>query len=161
MYYWKADTLRFLTLTSAPDSVEIWRAWKSFVQQVRRKYGQFAYFMIQTNEGNGVIHCVFKGKYIPFKWIQDKWKIYHGAFQVNIKRVGKVYSPSGLAGYFLTQYIGHQNAIVRYQMSRDWLPPKNIEKWTWMKRRYREKGMTVILNQWHIWLDEKHQTKIK
>jgi len=80
---------------------------------------------------------------------------------VNIKRVGKVYSPSGLAGYFLTQYIGHQNAIVRYQMSRDWLPPKNIEKWTWMKRRYREKGMTVILNQWHILLDEKHQTKIK
>lgn len=160
MYYWKADTLRFLTLTSSPNSVDIWRAWKSFVQQVRRKYGQFAYFMIQTNEGNGVIHCVFKGKYIPFEWIQDKWTIYHGAFHVNIKKVGKVYSPSGLAGYFLTQYIGHQNAIVRYQMSRDWLPPKNIEKWTWMKRRYRKKGMNVVLNEWHNWLDGKHQAKL-
>lgn len=161
MYYWKSDALRFLTLTSAPDSGDIWRAWKSFVQQVRRKYGQFAYFMIQTNEGNGVIHCVFKGKYIPFEWIQDKWRRYHGAFHVNIKKVGKVYSPSGLAGYFLSQYIQRQNAIVRYQMSRDWLPPGNIKIWTIVKRKYRKRGMEVILESWHEWLDSNHQTKLK
>ena len=161
MYYWKSDRLRFLTMTSAPNSGDIWRAWKSFVQQVRRKYGQFAYFMIQTDEGNGVIHCVFKGKYIPFEWIQEKWKRYHGAFHVNIKIVGRVCNPSGLAGYFLSQYIGHQNAIVRYQMSRDWLPPENIKQWAYVKRRHRQKGFDVVLNEWHKWLDENHQTKIQ
>ena len=171
MYYWKADQLRFLTLTSSPNSGDIWRAWKSFVQQVRRKYGQFAYFMVQTEEGYGVIHCVCKGKYIPFEWIQEKWKRYHGAFHVNIKRVGRVYSPSGLAGYFLTQYIGHQNAIKRYQMSRDWLPPGNIKKWALMKRRYckrrysyskmNEGDLDLLLKAWHEWLDENHQMKIE
>jgi len=42
------------------------------------------YIATFTNEGYGVIHVVFVGTYIPFEWIQEKWKKIHCAFQVNI-----------------------------------------------------------------------------
>ena len=82
------------------------------------------------------------------------------AFHVNIKKVRKVYNAPGLAGYFLAQYVGNQNAINRYQMSRNWLPPGNIRKWAEVKKKYRKKGINVVLARWHEWLDENHQTKL-
>ena len=148
--YHQGETIRFLTLTSADDSpADMMYSFKRLVQEIRRLTPQYLinskcitlkeaaryyagkpadepleieYCGCRTNEGNGVIHVLITGDYIPFKWLQDTWKRVHGAFHVNVQRVREG-TPDRVAGYCLGQYITNQDGFVRMVVSSGWLYP--------------------------------------
>jgi hypothetical protein len=174
MYYHKKEEFRFLTVTSSPDSPDIRKSWNNFVKQVRNNFGKFEYVAIFTDEGYGVIHVVFVGTYIPFEWIQERWKKIHGAFHVNIQKIrpysnkrhrkgmwwtyrakshDKVYFPPGLASYVLNQYLADQNAIRSINWSRGWVYPGFVKDWESIKKRYKHEGKIRLVEEWHKFLD--------
>jgi hypothetical protein len=137
--YWQVQDYECLwvTLTSAPkSSVQLLR--KHF--QVLRKrmireldFPHVEYVCVDTREGHGVLHMTWACKLphghrqirfrVDFKWLQDAWKEIHGAFHVNIKRIGEEdHDARRLARYIVAQYCGGQNALVRMSQSKTDFP---------------------------------------
>jgi len=88
----------------------------------------FEYFKVTTNEGNGVIHCVYKGEYLPYAYLVDNWQDIHNSWNVNIKLIHnkkKDYKQS--SRYVVSQYISGQGSS--YQRSS--------MSWKWIFRGYR------------------------
>lgn len=57
--------------------------------------------------------------YIPFEWLQTNWQDIHGAFHVNVKRIGGSSKDSRrLARYLVAQYCGDQDGLVRLSQSK-------------------------------------------
>lgn len=57
--------------------------------------------------------------FIPFDWLQENWKDIHGAFHVNVKRIGGSSTDSRrLARYLVSQYCGDQDGLVRLSQSK-------------------------------------------
>jgi len=158
MYCNRKNDLRFLTLTSSPDSPGLRESWKEFKRRVVREFGRFDYIAVFTDEGYGVIHAIYVGEYMPFLWIQQTWKDIHGAFHVNVRKVrGNVYNASGLAGYFLAQYVRDQNAIRWISQSRTWVYQGYMKDWNKLKRECKRNGSTKyqLIAAWHLWLDSQ------
>lgn len=116
-YYaaWKGHDLRFMTLTSSKHSPDIHTSFRKLVKRIRYRYETFEYLAVKTDEGYGVYHIVFRGSYIPFKWLQKTWIEIHNAFMVNIKFVRNY--PKKLASYMVNQYMSAQNMFNRYSWS--------------------------------------------
>ncbi len=127
----------WVTLTSAPTSpVERLRAdFQALRKRIGRELGFWTmeYVCVDTREGHGVLHMIWAWKdrqqtergtfYIPFAWLQDAWKAIHGAFHVNIKRIGSQDRDARrLSRYIVAQYCGDQNALVRLSQSRASIP---------------------------------------
>ena len=104
-------------------------------QALRKRVGRelgfvnLQYICVDTREGHGVLHMLWawldpnprkrSSFYIPFEWLQDAWSSLHGAFHVNVKRVGGADGDARrLARYIVAQYCGDQNALVRLSQSR-------------------------------------------
>lgn len=198
MYFHRKETFRFLTLTSSQHSQDMRSSWKELVKRIRRltpaallldgyltgddmskydclvDYMTFEYFAVFTDEGLGVVHCVYAGDYLPFQWLQDTWIDIHSAYGVNIKKVktftrrkgasyrkyrgkpgDKVYYPAGLAGYMLNQYLRGQNAIRTINHSRGWVYPGFVDDWTRVKRAMKNKSLDEKVKAWHYILDER------
>ena len=63
----RSERLRFMTLTSSPESKDrnLNADFRTLKMRILRKYHfKMKYWKIRTNEGNGVLHIVFRGKYI-------------------------------------------------------------------------------------------------
>lgn len=125
--------IRFMTLTSAPHQKR--RINRSFaVLRLRIERATFEkdgfvgfkfnrYFCLRTSEGNGVLHIVFWGRFIPQEWLSRNWLDIHGAFRADIRACfTKKRRVDGLVGYLLTNYLTEQ-PIER--MSYGW-------KWAWL-----------------------------
>ncbi len=57
--------------------------------------------------------------YLPFEWLQEAWKDIHGAFHVNVKRIGGSSTDARrLSRYMVSQYCGGQDALVRLSQSK-------------------------------------------
>lgn len=89
----------------------------------------FDYFSVRTDEGNGVIHIVFSGDYIPFVWLMENWLDISGTNFIwindpykqtyNGRRVRNEYDVSM---YLMSQYISiKQGNDFVYGYSHDWL----------------------------------------
>ena len=64
--------------------------------------------------------------YLPFDWLQEAWKDIHGAFHVNVKRIGGSSKDARrLSRYIVSQYCGDQNGLVRLSQSK---PEKPLSK---------------------------------
>ncbi len=132
---WQGNGFQVLwvTLTSSPDSPEgrLRADWQVLRKRVARElgYGGFEYVCVETREGLGVLHMLWawrdprRGRrgsfYVPHGWLQEQWSGIHGAFHVNVQRVGR----SGgdrrrLSAYLVTQYCAGQDALVRVSQSR-------------------------------------------
>jgi len=198
MYFHRREQFRFMTLTSSPSSPDIRRSWQVLVKTIRRTYPihfiaegyvagnpmlsyrsaferlRFEYFAVFTDEGCGVIHCVYVGDYIPQAWLQEQWSAIHRAYGVNIKQVrgykkerhqkgsysryrgksgDKVYYPQGLAGYMLNQYLRGQNAIRTINHSKGWVYPGFVDDWQKIKRQLPGASMDEKIHAWHHHLD--------
>lgn len=145
--------LRFMTLTSADDSPEIGRSYNHLVTRIRQAtpmsllddcsfggmgvkalpyyYGskpvdeslKLEYLALQTSEGNGVIHLLGVGDYIPQKWLSDTWKEIHGAWNVDIRKERQTGKGMQFARYMLAQYLKGQKGILRCSCSSNWVYP--------------------------------------
>ena len=61
--------------------------------------------------------------YIPFIWLQAQWNEIHGAFHVNVKRIGgRDKDATRLSRYIVAQYCGNQDGLVRLSRSRMMYP---------------------------------------
>jgi len=84
----RRERLRFMTLTSSPESVgrNLNDDFRALKMRILRKYGfKMKYWKIRTNEGNGVLHIIFRGKYIPQKWLSEQWADIHKSPIVDIR----------------------------------------------------------------------------
>ena len=97
---------------------------------------EFDYFKIRTNEGNGVLHIIYKGDYIPYNYIVDIWQDLHNSWNIDIKRIkNKKESVYLTAGYIVSQYIANQKSS--YQRSS--------KSWKWTIRDYYKKFNEFIV----------------
>ena len=84
------------------------------MKRIKRSFGcQFEYIKIKTREGNGVLHVIYAGPYIPQPWLSRNWEEIHGAKVVHIR---KMYFGMGLRNY-LGSYLQDQG---RLSYSRGW-----------------------------------------
>jgi len=95
----------------------------------------YDYFKIQTNEGNGVIHSLYKGNYLPYNYLVDNWQDLHNSWDVNIKRIktGKE-DIQKVSGYVVSQYLSTQKSSY----------VRSSQAWKWLFRGYRKKWMAHI-----------------
>ncbi len=65
--------LRVITLTSgprAPPQSEINASWQVLRKRIVRKWSvRMEYWKLRTSEGNGVLHIIYSGPYIPQRWL--------------------------------------------------------------------------------------------
>jgi len=127
--------VRFLTLTTPACNGEALSndEKKEFIQlQWRKLYGKLKkndsydideYFSVRTSEGNGVIHIVFTGDYIPFNYIMEEWVKINGTPFIWICDPYKKFNDDrAVARYFVSQYVGFkQNIDFVYGFSRNWV----------------------------------------
>jgi hypothetical protein len=123
----------WVTLTSSPTSSE--KRLRANFQTLRKRLDRHRgfpgveYICVDTREGHGVLHMIWAWKdpnpakrasfYIPFDWLQAAWRDIHGAFHVNVKRIGgRDRDARRLSRYIVAQYCGDQNALVRVSQSR-------------------------------------------
>jgi hypothetical protein len=78
----------------------------------------FQYWSLSTNEGNGVLHIVFKGGFIPHSWLSEAWRSIHGAFIVDIRALWG--SPRKLTSYLVSSYLCKQS-YERMSWSWNWV----------------------------------------
>ena len=91
-------------------------------------FADIEYICVDTREGHGVLHMIWAWKcpdssrksfYIEFKWLQANWEEIHGAFMVNVKRIGgSTKDARRLSRYIVSQYCGDQNGLVRLSQSK-------------------------------------------
>ncbi len=66
----RRERLRFMTLTSSPEAKgrNLGADFRALKMRILRKFHfKMKYWKIRTNEGNGVLHIVYRGKYIPLR----------------------------------------------------------------------------------------------
>jgi hypothetical protein len=81
----------------------------------------FEYFKVLTNEGNGVLHILYRGSYLPYNFIVDNWQDIHNSWDLNIKLIDLT-DPKDSAGYVVSQYVSHQrSSYVRSSQSWNWV----------------------------------------
>jgi len=107
--FYRHERVRMLTLTSSliSDYGKISSNFNAFTKRVRRKFGKFEYFRLFTNEGNGVLHILYRGSYIPHKWVKRAWNELHSAYIVHLREVRR--GPKGIAGYIVGRYLSKHN----------------------------------------------------
>ncbi len=170
------NLLRFMTLTSpqgsSPETLQAdFRAFKERIKRLTPlrlvKAGyiearqlhfyypgkaltnrlEFHYIAIKTAEGNGVIHLLCAGDYLPQRWLSESWLALHRAWSVDIR---KTYgSKRGIAGY-LCQYCAGQHKFIRYSWSWGWVWPGFVRSWLYLKHCWR-----CANNGWDSWAHHK------
>lgn len=120
------EHLRFMTLTTAPHCKKnINRSFDALKLRVWRTFGwKFnAYFKVKTAEGFGVLHILYRGRFIPQEWLSNAWReIHNGSYIVDIREIKKRYGSQRTANYLVSNYL-QKNKIVR--MSYGW-------RWLWL-----------------------------
>jgi len=137
--YWQGHgyQLLWVTLTSAPQSSrqELRVHFQTLRKRIARQLGFkcIEYCCVDTREGHGVLHMIWAWRdqdpnrrasfYVPFEWLQVQWKEIHGAFHVNLKRMGGADGDARkLSRYVVSQYCGKQSGLVRLSRSRMEVP---------------------------------------
>jgi hypothetical protein len=86
------------------------------------------YWKINTNEGNGVMHIVYRGGFLPYKWLSDNWLDIHGAWDLNVQRLESS-DPKSVANYLIGGYLCQQS-YERMSWSYDWVFRGFCHVWT-------------------------------
>jgi hypothetical protein len=96
----------------------------------------FEYFKVITNEGNGVIHVLYRGWFLPYNWLVDNWFDIHLSWEVNIQLVSDLKgSLREVASYVVGQYVCSQDATyVRFSQSVNWVFRGFVTSWNDLKR---------------------------
>jgi hypothetical protein len=109
----RRERLRFMTLTSSPESMgrSLNADFRALKMRVYRKFHfKMKYWKIRTNEGNGVLHIVFRDKYVPQRWLSEAWAEIHKSPVVDIRSLYE--TPKGLKGicfYLIGNYLAKQS----------------------------------------------------
>ena len=127
------ERMRFMTLTTASGVIrDINKSFDVLKKRIRRaiykrdgfkgfKFNR--YFKLKTAEGNGVLHIVYRGRYIPQEWLSKTWaKIHEGSYIVDIRELHWKKGTKKLSNYLIVNYLQSQKTL---RMSYGW-------KWVWL-----------------------------
>jgi hypothetical protein len=138
--------LRFMTLTTSDQAKDLGfhkklnDQFRALKMRIYRKYMfKMKYWKIRTNEGNGVLHIVFRGKFIPQKWLSSKWTDLHKSPIVDIRSLYE--TPRGLKGicfYLIGNYLTKQS-FERMSWGYSWVFPAFVGCWKCLLEKYRFK----------------------
>jgi len=139
------ERLRFMTLTTSNEGKEndIKKDLNTLVKRIRRKYGFFEYVRIRTNEGNGVLHILYRGTFIPRKWLQNQWTDIHSSWNVDIRDTQRYH-----CSYMINQYLCGQSSFICYSMSIGWVTKGFVKTWKAFCKWYYERRIEL----WNAYL---------
>jgi hypothetical protein len=96
----------------------------------------FEYWKLRTSEGNGVLHIVYSGPYIPVAWLKQTWnEIHGGSYIVYLQQLrGKSKRVVNyLMGHYMTSHDDHR-IYSRMSWSWGWVFRGFAGAWRWMYR---------------------------
>jgi len=128
--------IKHLVLTTAPQGStrNISNDFQVLRKRIYRQFGfLLSYFMVHTNEGNGVLHILFRAKqYLPQQWVSKQWNEIHLSPYVYIKEV----PDTDIARYVVTQYVaGQGSSYQRCSWSHSWVCKGFVKAWKCILRR--------------------------
>lgn len=145
--------MRFLTLTSAnTQKRSIKKSFDVLRKRIRRAkiydkkgykkdgfqgFNFNRYFCLRTSEGNGVLHIIYWGQYIPIQWLKKNWFDIHGAYQVNIQLLKQKYGVKRIVNYLITNYLQAQ-PVERMSYGWKWAWLGFCKSWEKVKETYRD-----------------------
>lgn len=145
----RRERLRFMTLTSSPESVgrNLNADFRALKMRILRKYGfKMKYWKIRTNEGNGVLHIIFRGKYIPQKWLSEQWADIHKSPIVDIRSLHETRKGlTGIVFYLVGSYLAKQS-FERMSWGYSWVFPAFVRSWRCLVEKY---GIKRGLELWN------------
>lgn len=135
--------LRFMTLTTSNEGRDhdIKRDLNVLVKRIRRRYGRFEYIRIKTDEGNGVLHLIYRGSFIPQRWLSRQWTDIHSSWNADIRDTQRYHCQ-----YVINQYLAGQSSFVRYSMTSRWVFKGFVSHWYQIKRQF---GLIEGLDIWN------------
>jgi hypothetical protein len=121
------NTVRFITITSSVYSTQLQKHKRILFKRIKRKFGEFEYLGVRTSEGNGVVHILYRGCFIPQAWLSNAWRDIHNSPVVDIRVVRPF---RGLGRYIVSQYLSDQDsAFQRYSWSWGWVYRGFVRNW--------------------------------
>lgn len=117
----RGDRMRFMTLTTAVGGSfeRLRRDFQTLRKRIEHEFRFLAqYWSVRTDEGNGVLHIVFKGGFIPHAWLSKAWESIHGAKIVDIREIKG--SSKRVASYLISNYLCKQS-FERMSWSWNWV----------------------------------------
>jgi hypothetical protein len=145
----RRERLRFMTLTSSPESLgrDLNADFRALKMRIFRKFHfKMKYWKIRTNEGNGVLHIIFRGTYIPQEWFSARWADIHKSPVVDIRSLYE--TKKGLTGivfYLVGNYLAKQS-FERMSWGYGWVFPAFVSSW---KRLVEKYGFKRGLELWN------------
>jgi hypothetical protein len=139
-----------MTLTSSPESKgrSLNADFRALKMRVFRKlHFKMKYWKIRTNEGNGVLHIVFRGRYIPQRWLSEQWADIHKSPIVDIRSLHE--TKKGLAGivfYLVGNYLSKQS-FERMSWGYSWVFPAFVRSWKSLLETYGFKRGLELWNK--------------
>lgn len=158
--------LRFMTVTTSFENkdTDIQDSARILIKRIKRRSPTFEYYRVKTNEGNGVLHFLFKGAYIPQKWLSNQWNEIHKSPIVDVRNVDL--GGRGVAAYLVTQYLATQDkaTYTRMSWSWGWVFKGFVGRWYLIKKLYPTEAIkkwNLLLQGHDICIDNYWQTYIK
>ena len=120
------DNLRFMTLTTSnEDRAKILKVdFNVLVKRIRRRYRRFKYVRVRTTEGNGVLHILYRGSYIPRNWLTKQGEDIHSSWNVDVRDTHRYH-----CSYVINQYLCGQSCFKQYSMTWSWVFKGFVAKW--------------------------------
>ena len=156
----RGGRLRFLTLTSSPESTkDIEASFRALYMRAKRRGLIQGYIKVPelTKEGRVHLHILFRGEYISQKLISKWWEEIHRAKIVDIRAVKPRGGKRRVAAY-VAKYMSKEGAG-RYSWSWGWVWKGFCKDWQLWKRYwshwFEKQGVTTFKNcllGWQLWL---------
>ena len=152
----RSERLWFMTLTTSDEAKhfgfdkKLNNHFRTLKMRILRKYHfKMKYWKIRTNEGNGVLHIVFRGKYIPQEWLSAQWNNIHKSPIVDIRSLHETRKGlKGICFYLVGNYLAKQS-FERMSWGYSWVFPGFVKKWKELIEKY---GFTSALYLWKKFL---------
>ncbi len=132
--------LRVITLTSgpgAPPQDEINASWQVLRKRIVRKWRiKLEYWKLRTSEGNGVLHIIYSGPYIPQRWLSRNWSEIHNSPIVYIQKMR--FKKKRLVNYLMKHYLPAHDVrglYTRMSWSWGWVFRGFCGAWKWFWKR--------------------------
>lgn len=111
----------------------------------------FEYFRVETNEGNGVLHILFRGSWLPYNFLVDNWMDIHNSWDLNIKLINMDQLKQS-SSYVVSQYMSSQNSsYVRSSQSWKWVFRGFKTRWHLLKYQYNNWKNYFEVDKYEMW----------
>lgn len=149
--------LRFMTLTTSREGSyrDLKEDTNTLIKRIRRRNRVFEYFRVRTNEGNGVVHLIFRGSYLSRAWLKAQWEDIHNSWNVDIRECQRYHQK-----YVVNQYICDQEGYTRYSMSGLWLPKGSLRVWKGFCKWYPHNRIALWDDFLHTWVVNQQQSRL-